>query len=185
MFSPTSLMTNKLNIPLVASLCSVQSKSCVRGLKSSQSGLVAIAPSTYDKHWTLRLPFIAAGPSHWWAALIIAVDVTPSAPGGGWTGMTTPPLSFRLSPLSYQSKQMAEHDEPKYLTCLNTHTQTPKFQPYYRNACFPDIKLWIYCYFCRGLVPSDISFLLTFTTVFIITFMFVEIWVILIKVNTA
>lgn len=35
--------------------------------------------------------------SHWWAALIIAVDVTPPAPEGGKTGMT-PPLILSLSP---------------------------------------------------------------------------------------
>lgn len=31
----------------------------------------------------LQVPFIALGPSHWWAAFIIAVDVTPPATGGG------------------------------------------------------------------------------------------------------
>lgn len=41
------------------------------------------------------------GPRHWWAAFIITVDVRPSAPERGRTGITTLPLSIRTIHFSF------------------------------------------------------------------------------------
>ena len=72
--------------------------------------------------------------SRWWAAFIIAVDVIPPAPGGGWTWRTTPPPSFRLLTLSYCTKWMALNPNtftPFWLRKTQPSTNIPSF---YRNA---------------------------------------------------